>query len=588
MSLETVLSLGSLYRKSVNSKDYHELINKVSKDVDAIKKKKDAGGNLIQTTFFRLPVTQQADGSFVFRMEDIEEISDEDKISSLYYLNFKTSSKDSTKLYLFGDVIYNYFPVKNGVDEGGNYRLVGKSSSFERCEELASPLIDTVVGRFRTEYARNREQIEKLLLSLPSVVLHFDFNGKSWYEFDGITDLINEKLLESFVSKHPMGGVFLEKYLYKTLGGTTPGFSQQNTYKTRLFSSEEVQDLMYAINITQKPILRIKGIGVVALPKGEKLTVEVIDKFLGRSSSEVIAEEGDAEERLESANQPETDVDNIFASLTENDLPETVLYDILLLSIPSSPAGVYADLVEVSSVQKSLLVEVSKRVQQIRVDLRQQAKVEFQGKLKVDLTLDLKFSFLKILSDHTKNEKKYQFHLLKVLPQIYTDTYYDDPLLLPSFIEKVESSIRNGGQAFSTFKYDFYFLMHIQKQNNLMQITETQSYAIGQYLGTMAKQFAAWRDDCPIKSFEKSYVGNLTRRISSLDEVAVFCDFLNQKLTMHDRLYPDVKNAFLNLTELLRHFDGRYNKHYCSLGFFESYYTIDRKEKENKPELATN
>ena len=107
-----------------------------------------------------------------------------------------------------------------------------------------------------------------------------------------------------------------------------------------------------------------------------------------------------------------------------------------------------------------------------------------------------------------------------------------------------------------------------------MLITETKSYAIGQCLGTMAKQFAAWRDDCPIKSFEKSYVGNLTRRIASLDDVAVLCDFLNQKLTMHERLYPDVKNAYLQLTDLLRQFDERYNKHHCSLGFFESYYTV--------------
>ncbi|MGV3559640.1 hypothetical protein [Larkinella arboricola] len=283
MSLETVLSLGSLYRKSTNSKDYHELINKVSKDVDAIKKKKDAGGNFIRTTFFRLPVTKRADGSFEFQIDGIAEITDEDKIASLYYLNFKTSSKDSTKLYLFGDIIYNYFPVKNGVDEGGNYRLVAKESSFVRCKELAASLTNTVIGQFRTEYARCREQIEKLLLSLPSVVLHFDFGGKSWYEFDGITDLINEKLLESFVGKHPAGGVFLEKYLYKTLGGTTPGFGHQHTYKTRLFTSEEVQDLMYAIALTQKPILRIKGIGIVALPKGTNLTVDIIDKFVGRS-----------------------------------------------------------------------------------------------------------------------------------------------------------------------------------------------------------------------------------------------------------------------------------------------------------------
>jgi len=588
MSLETVLSLGRLYRLSPDNKNYHELVNRVSRDVVAIQKKKDSAGNLVQTTFLRLPVKEEDNGAFIFQMDQIEEITDEDKTASLYYLNFKTSGKDAEKRYLFGDIIYNYFPIKNGTDEGGNYRLIGKSSSFLRCEEIAASLEDTVIGRFRTEFSRHREQIEKLLLSLPSVVLHFDFTGKQWHDFEGVTDLINEKLLESFVSKHPIGGVVLEKYLYKTLGGTTPGFGHQNTYKTRLFKAEEVQDLMYAIALTQKTVLRIKSVGVVALPKGSGLTIDVIDKFVGRSASEVIADEEASEDRLELANKPEIDADNLFASLIENELPEKVQYDILLLSIPSSPAGVYADLVEISSVEKSLLVEVSKRVSNVRRELRQRAKIEFQGKLKVDLALDLKFSYLKILSDRTKNEKKYQFHLLKVLPQIYTDTYYDDPILLPAFIEKVENNIRNSGQGFSTFKYDFYFLMQIQKQNNLMLITETKSYAIGQCLGTMAKQFAAWRDDCPIKSFEKSYVGNLTRRISSLDDVAAFCDFLNQKLTMHDRLYPDVKNAYLRLTELLRQFDERYNKHHCSLGFFESYYTNDSKEKSAKAESPSN
>ena len=81
----------------------------------------------------------------------------------------------------------------------------------------------------------------------------------------------------------------------------------------------------------------------------------------------------------------------------------------------------------------------------------------------------------------------------------------------------------------------------------------------------LAKPFAAWRDDCPIKSFEKSYVGNLTRRIASLEEVTKFSDFLNQKLTIHERAYKGEKEAFLSVVETIKNFKERYNKHYLRI-----------------------
>lgn len=586
MSLETVLKLGRLYRQSPNSKDYHELVNKVSRDVDAIKKKKDTNGNLIQTSFYRIPVSQGDDGQMRILLNERELIEDEDRKKNLYYLNFKTSGKDAEKRYLFGDIIYNYFQTKSGADEGGNYRLIGKSSSFLRCEEIAASLADTPIGQFRKSFAGQREEIEALLLSEPSIVLHFDFGGKDWYEFPNIFDTINAKIMESFVSEHKLsGGVVLEKYLYKTLGGTTPGFGSAGTYKTKVFTPDEVQDLMYAVGLSQKPLIRIKSIGIVALPKGENLSFGVVNRFLSRSAQEAESDEDTAENQLKTANQAtQDDPDDLFGELIENEFADNVQYDILMMSIPASVTGVYADLVEISSVEKSLLREVSVRINKVRREIIDNALSSSNGRFQPSLLIQK--SFRKILGGLTKEEKKYQSHILKILPQIYTNTYFSDSLLLPAFIEKIEKGIRDGEKKqkkeevnFLTFKYDFYFLMKIQNQDNLMPITESKSYAIGQCLGTMAKQFAAWRDDCPIKSFEKSYVGNLTRRISSLDEVAVFCDFLNQKLTMHERLFSDVTSAYLKLTELLKNFSNeRYNKHYCSLGFFESYYTNDTKK----------
>ena len=189
-----------------------------------------------------------------------------------------------------------------------------------------------------------------------------------------------------------------------------------------------------------------------------------------------------------------------------------------------------------------------------------------------------------------KSGGKYHFHLLKVLPQIYSDAYYNDPIIFPAFIEKVERNIRNDEQGYNLLKYDFYFLMNLQKINNLMAITNTKSYALGTYLGTMADPFAAWRTDCPIKSFEKHYVGNLTRRITDLNDIMKFSVFLNEKLTIHEKMYLDKKTAYRNLIEVIGNFDEKYDKNACALGFFASYFTIknDKQPSNNQENESIN
>ena len=114
-----------------------------------------------------------------------------------------------------------------------------------------------------------------------------------------------------------------------------------------------------------------------------------------------------------------------------------------------------------------------------------------------------------------------------------------------------------------------------------MKILESPSYKLGLSLGIMSRQFAAWKDDCPIKSFEKNYVGNLTRRISSLEDVIKFKIDIEQKLIMHDRTYPDVKNASLTLANDVKAFSGKFDKNECAFGFFETYFTFSKKKEDD-------
>lgn len=588
MSLDTVIKIGKLYRQDKNAWKFHDQINYVMNDVNALSKNKDKEGNSINTNFYEITVTDCGD-NFIFDLNNMTEIFDEDKKKNLYYLNFKTSKKDSSKRYLLGDLIYSCFPNKKGdLIEGGNYRMNGAwenkekngkinfKSSFWLSEDVAQNIDNLFIQKFRTEFRNKAEQIELFLKSKTSVVLYFDFNGKRWLDQEGIIDSIDYNLTLNLVKEHPDSEkVVLDKYLYKTLGGVTPGFSEDQGYKNRMFTRDEIISLMYAGNAAEKPLIRIGNIGVIALPHSEKLTSEMIINFYKREEN-TVKEEIEKEDDLliEDTNE---ESDSLFTKLIENDFDNTVKFDIVFTNIPSSPAGVFSDLIEIADVEKSLLKKVHENILIQKRKIESMANYEFPNSKK-PFHLTVRMSFLNILGDVTKDKKKFQFHLLKVLPQIYTDSYYEDPLLLPVFLEKVEHNIREGNQGFRTLKYDFYLLMNIQKKNTLMTITESKSYALGKSLGIMARQFAAWRDDCPIKSFEKSYVGNLSRRTSSIEELIKFAALINEKLVMHERLYPDVKKAYQELTSIIRSFaEEKYSKYNCSLGFFESYYEVKAK-----------
>jgi hypothetical protein len=576
--LDTVIKIGKLYREAPDAFKYHEQINQAWNDILSLNKKKDKEGNTIETVFYELPVIER-ENRFIFDFDNIKQIKDEDKQKQIRYLNFKTSKKDAEKRYLFGDIVYSHFiDKKNVLNEFGNYRLFGKwekRSSFQGAEEVSKHIKNKTIQNFRNEFRNKKEEIEGLLKSNTSIVLHFDFNGKMWHKNKDIINEIDKIITSNLVEKHREADNYvLTKYLYKTLGGITPGFGNENAYKNKLFKLDEIISLMYATGVYQKPIIRINNIGVIALPHSDMLNSEDIVNFFERDSVS-LRKESNKEEQLLLENEP------LFTPLVKNRFSDKVKFDIILTSIPKSPAGIYSDLVEITNIEKSLLKEVHKRITSIKLDIIERFNSEFTTPKK-PFNYSLKQSFLKILGDVTSDKKKFQSHLLKVLPKLYTNTYYQDPILLPAFIEKIEYNIRSEGQLFPTLKYDFYFLMKIQINDNLMKITETKSYALGKNLGIMARQFAAWRNDCPIKSFEKSYVGNLSRRITTIEEVVKFSSFLNEKLTIHDRLYPDVKEAYLQLVEIIDEFENeKYNRHNCALGFFESYYSKPETKKNN-------
>lgn len=542
-------------------------------------------------SYYSIPV--QAD--FTFDLNNRVPLTDDDFTKNrLFYLNYKTSDADSMKKYIFGDICHQTITNKKtgeiSVTETnfvlGDPSVAAKGfqvNSFVRGQQDASAFVDTLIEKFRNSLKTNIEALEALLHDKPSIFLHFDFEGKSWYEFESEMNLINQKLLDEFVEHSEIAnGYVLKKALYKTLASgrnNVPGFDSKSQYKNRIFRSfDDVLNLLYAIDYSQRAVIRERDIKIIVLPRGNeqastsRLTAKQIETFFERKS---LSRAEQSEENL-AAPPPEisgdeTNLDKLFAAVMDDVDDNIVQFDFIFSKAGSGPSTPDSDLLEISGLEKSRLTDLSKKVRHIRNKLNQERQLLFKKEL---APLDITRSFLNILGDMTRAKKKYQNHLFKVLPQIYSETYYDDPVLLPALIEKIQFNIRSGGTGFNLFKYDFYFLILLQNYegDRLMDIQGSQSYQVGSLLGKMGRQFAGPKS--PIKSFEKNYVGLLSRRISTLPDVVKLHNEINQKLVMHDRTKFTFRTSS-ELAEKILNFDEsieKYDSNFCAFGFFESYF----------------
>jgi len=616
MSLETVLKIGKIYRNSTEyGLDEHRFVLKTSSDIEDVRKNKDESKNPIETIIYKIPVKISAENKIDICLIEKEILRDEDEIKKLRNLNFKTSDKDKDKKYVFGDIVYSFIKGKDKIKIAGNYRVAAtekEKSSFFRGENEAQSIQLPIIIAFHVALRVQIKEIESLLQSAPSVVIHFNFEGKHWFEIQGVLDAVNEKLIEGFIAKSTLPNerkvVALAKSLFKTIkpplfdnktklfkdpdgvGASTPGFKNTDSYKVKAFQSvDDVINLFYGVKTAEKKMfVRIKNdIGIIALPILDIENYEDIDyNLLAKTLNNFFPQKGesngeDYDETEQKLNLDlNEDYDDIFQGLIQNQLPEEIGFDIVFIKPPgmSTPS---VDLVEISNLKKSFLRTVHENIHSKKQILLEQFNSEpNSAKFKIKPAFRINESFQRLLDDRTKNQKRYQSHLLKVLPQIFSDTYYFDPILLPLFISQIEYSIRNEILPFVVLKYDFKFLMSIQKFDNMTPVINSKSYQLGLCLGIMSRPFAAWRDDCPIKSFEKSYVGNLSRRILSMKEAANFSTFLNQKLTLHEKVYLDQKEAFLEFMKTLKDFDTeKYDCNAAALGFFESYFSSNKSKE---------
>lgn len=418
-----------------------------------------------------------------------------------------------------------------------------------------------------------------------SIFLHFDFNGKHWYEYSDALDLVMNKFLEEFVDKDE-SGLVLKKTLYKTLcSGDSkndiqfPGFKLQNKYKSKSFTENELLNLFYGIDYSNGLGKMIPGtnIKLIVLPKGDDL---LLDDYLEYQQNK-------NEQKLVVSNN---NLNDAFFDFLEFEDQNITCFDFIFCKKGSSSSP-DVDLIEISNIEKSQLLLIRERLNDISNKIYQE-RANWMNTTKELVYLNPYYSLKNILgtpyyNENTKqitisNNPMYQTHILKILPQIYSGNYNSDNLLLPCFIKNTESTILKGDAKYSFLKYDFKYLMEIQnnQNNSYMEIVTSQSYSIGLLLGRMAQNLAR-----EINSFEKNYVGTLSRRISSLPDFLKLKADIEEKLIMHDKAQFTHSISF-ELAQIVKQFSSNYDKYECSFGFFEGYYEphVKKEKQENQSE----
>ena len=419
---------------------------------------------------------------------------------------------------------------------------------------------------------------ELLLLNSASIFLHFSYedgNGdeKSWYDFSKTFELITRKMLKEYVAETKRGLV-LNKNLWHTICSGDkkndiqfPNFDLENRYKTRGFTESDIEDLFYGVPYAKNG-KRISGseYKLIVLPFGNNLKADDLKLFIEKKNeSSIILSNEYCDDLISYAlgsSSTFTSFDFIFVK-NGGTKPDT-------------------DLIEISNITRSALNRVDSR----NKNIAHQVYAERKKEIKVDMSLSICKSLSNLLGDVQLNQagkvkitasKKYESHILKVLPLIYKEDYYNDPYLLHSFVTNVESVTRigEGSLWYKILKYDLMFILSIQnnKQNKYMEITNSASFKLGVKIGKMAKPLKN-----SIGSFEKNYVGLLSRRVSTKEDCIRFATDISQKLVMHDGIWAtmcaEVCDDLANLSET------EYDKDKLSFGFLDGYFKYEPTDKK--------
>ena len=442
-------------------------------------------------------------------------------------------------------------------------------------------------------YSSLPESVKQSLLGCinHAVFLHFVFKSgeetNNWYEREDCCNIIYDSLISKITDKVSGGGIVLTKSIYPTIctGDDEndiqfPSFSQEDKYKSFSFKDKEhLFDLLYADGIIKHYRKAIKGtnIKILVYPRQIGCSMEESEEYA--QSLENFIYNSKSEDSLFA-----TDIFDCF----NDDEAKKVIFDFIFVDT-GGQTDVYLE--EVSGLQKSRLKSIEERINNKSRHVSEQIglrnyTVDTETAMTAILGIpDIKDSGEVFFSNKVKKGKKlvpypvYQKHMLSIVPRIYQEQYFSDEILLPSTIRQIEYCVRNHkssvigdryfsqlSQCYNKLKYSIVFMLDIQNNqiSKYMEITNSKSYKVGLKLGELAKPLGR-----EINSFQKNYVGMLTRRASSKEDCITLTNDIIEKLVLHDCTYQTticgkVLEEIASLQE--------YDRESFAFGFFEGYF----------------
>lgn len=374
--------------------------------------------------------------------------------------------------------------------------------------------------------------------------------------------------------------IVIDKYIYPTIGTGDdkndiqfPNFDIASKYKVCSFNNDSFEDFLYADAIRKKIIKRIKGtnIQIHIFPHeldGKPISAKKYEDFYFNNKKESSLFSTSRYEILKGETQ-HISFDYVFG--VRDGQTENYLF-------------------ELAGLQYSLLTEIEKKHSECSYAIAEMARIS-NGWQKFSINVEKAYAniigpiktsetgSLLLYNPYDEQSKdevcaKYQAHLLKVLPMIYQEAFYNDGLIFSELIDKIEYCARNinGANAYKdcaskyfTLLYSYKFICMIQNKTEINMI-ETDCYTIGKALGKLSKPL---KND--INSFQKNYVGMITRRASNLSDSIAFRNEIVQKMIMHERT---VDYSTISKLEKLSSFD----KEEFASGFFEGYFSYQSNE----------
>lgn len=513
----------------------------------------------------------------------------------MFHETFKRDLEKINKLLLFAPVFESYMNEKEIVKSSLSNMNVLHESYLNVVKSKNQSVLKRLLNKDETLESYSNETRNKFLQFADfTVFIHFKFfkddKKLNWYQFDTTFDCIKDKL-NSEVTNVTGQGLVPSKSIYRTLCSGNdkndiqfPSFGIDNSFKSFAFKNkEQFEDFLYTGSVLNKPFRRLKytDIDMFVYPiafNGEEISSKDYDDFF-----------------FDKKDESRLDHDPIFSILDNEGFRRFNRFDFVFADNGGNTTN---DLIELSGIEKSSLRTIQGRIETIAKEINLERKIDLVTINEFN-KLQIEISYQNILGNTLvdnngrivfKPSANYESHLLKVLPLIYTSNYYNNDSLLPSFIRVSEFIVRNVEKKFiwynyTDLKYHFKFLMKIQKYktDRFMEITTSESYQIGFMLGGMAKNLSQ-----EINSFEKNYVGNLTRRVGTLSDFIKLKNEIEQKLIMHDKSKFTFQRSY-DLAQKVKEFNTRYDKEECAFGFMESYFKpIPKKDPETKKDEETN